>query len=478
MTWIHAAAACLAFSLAVAATPLVRRLALAIGAVDQPDGWRKIHDVPTARLGGVGLGVAFFGALFAFKTLFGGLQDFEIWRLLVPATAVLAVGVWDDIGGSRPRVKLLLQCLAALCFWLLGFRLERIFGGAIPWYASLAATVVWLVACANAVNLFDGMDGLATGLGIFASLMLFILSLYQGKPAIAGIACVLTGACAGFLLFNFPPAVVFLGDSGSLFLGMMLGVLAIEGSFKSHVTFALLVPMLALGLPLLDTVLAVLRRVGRRVSIFTADKDHLHHRLIAAGFTRRESLVVMYGLIVVLGSVSLVVAFSNNVVAGLFIVAAGALIALVARFLGGGEFHDIGFFLFAGLGRRRVLAAYRRVLREGIACLLTAADTREIAERALADCRRFGFDGARIEWREESFASGALESGDVGGDTWGWNAVLRDGEETCGSLAVVKRGGSDAAAPEVLPIMGRYARALGEALSRTSRKSVEREGPQ
>jgi len=236
---------------------------------------------------------------------------------------------------------------------------DRVFGMGIPAWVSLPATVLWLVACANAMNLFDGMDGLASGLSLFVSLALLALAGYQGKAEIAVVSAVLAGASLGFLLYNFPPAVIFLGDTGSLFLGMTLGVLAIEGSFKSHLAFALVVPVIALGLPILDTLLAIMRRVSRRVSVFSADKEHIHHRLVAFGFTRKQALILLYALSVILASVSLLTAFSGSVWAGGLIILAGGAIVLMARILGASEVREFGAFVLRKLGLRRAVDVSR-----------------------------------------------------------------------------------------------------------------------
>jgi len=465
MMWVYATAACVAFSLAVLATPLAHRLALVLGAVDLPDNTRKIHMRPTARLGGLAVAFAFFATIAATR-YFTGAGTIRLWQLLIPSAVILATGVWDDVRSIRPRLKLLLQCVAALAFCALGFRSLRIGGVTVPLYVSVAASVLWLLACANALNLFDGMDGLASGFGVFASTMLFVLALYQGMFEIAIVSAGLAGACMGFLVFNFPPAVIFLGDTGSLFIGMILGVLAIEGSFKSHLTFALVVPVLALGLPLMDTLLAVLRRVSRRVPVFTADRGHIHHRLIALGFTRREALILLYSITISLDSISLVVAFSNSVVAGLFVVVGGGVIAAVARLLGASELKEFGFFIFGGLGRWRALAHYRRLLKRGVRSLERTADVDTMLSQALQDLRGLGFDAVEIEWRGRVFAAGVLPSTETAGDVWRWDSRLRATNGTEGALMIAKEGGPQDVAPEIPRLVDQYARALARALAR------------
>jgi UDP-GlcNAc:undecaprenyl-phosphate/decaprenyl-phosphate GlcNAc-1-phosphate transferase len=353
LIWLYTSSICIAFALCVALTPFVRRIAFCIGAIDVPNDARKIHKEPTAALGGLGVAIAFCLTLAALQWLFPEVEAVALWRLALPASVIIALGMWDDVSPMKPRYKLLLQCAAAACFYWAGFRLNRVFAMDIPPWASFPATVLWLVSCANAMNLFDGMDGLASGLTVVVSLALFALAGYQGKVEIAVISAAIAGASMGFLLFNFPPAVIFLGDTGSLFLGMILGVVAIEGSFKSHLTFALIVPVIALGLPIMDTLLAIMRRMSRRMSIFSADKEHIHHKLVSFGFTRRQALVLLYGTSVILASVSLLTAFSGSMLAGGLIIVAGLGIVLLARILGGSEVRDFGHFVLRAIGIRR-----------------------------------------------------------------------------------------------------------------------------
>ena len=374
MIWFLLSAGCVSFSAAIIATPLVRMLALAVGAVDMPGG-RHIHNEPTARMGGLAVAVAFFASSIAARKLLLLSADaavatapdtaarlratgelLALWPYVIPSLILLAAGVWDDIVSLRARMKLLLQLVAAFAFYAVGWRIERVLGVPLPAYLSCALTMLWLVACANAVNLFDGMDGLASGIGICASGMIVVLASYMDKGAVAIFAAALGGGCLGFLVFNFPPARIFLGDTGSLFIGMLLGELAIEGSFKSHLTFAMVIPILGLGLPMLDVLLAVMRRAIQRVPLFTADRDHIHHRLIAAGFTRGQALALLYGASIVLASFALIIAFSNNLWAGLLVAALGAFILVMAQLLGLKELHA---FVLLMLGRREDAAAVR-----------------------------------------------------------------------------------------------------------------------
>jgi UDP-GlcNAc:undecaprenyl-phosphate GlcNAc-1-phosphate transferase len=471
MAWVYLTGICIAFSLAVILTAGVRRLALAVGVMDVPDGQRKMHQQPTPRLGGVAVALAFFVALFALPIVFPKLEISAGPKLLLPCAAILAVGIWDDVRAMKPRFKLLLQCVAAAGFYWAGFRLDRVFGMGLPMAVSLPTSILWLVACANAVNLFDGMDGLASGLGAVMSLALLGLSAYQDKAEMAVISAALAGACFGFLLFNLPPAAIFLGDSGSLFLGMTLAALAIEGSFKSHLAFALIVPVIALGLPIMDTVMAITRRVSRRVPIFSADKDHIHQRLMALGFTKWQALALLYGLCVMLASFSLLIAFSGSVLAGVLAVAAGVLIALVARLVGASDLREFGFFVIGGLGRYRVVSRYRKLLKKGARSLGQAASGEAILSQAVQDLRSVGLDFVCAQWDGSTARDGAEPSPEEAPDVWRWDTRLGTNGLFRGSLIIVKRGGPKDMPPELPLLVSRYAASLEDALLRLAVKA-------
>jgi len=470
MAWIYLTGICIAFSAAVILTAGVRRLAVAVGAMDVPDGQRKMHQQPTPRLGGTAVAAAFFAALFALPIVFPRMETSAGTKFLLPCAAILAVGIWDDVRAMKPRLKLLLQCMAAACFYWAGFRLERVFGMGLPMAVSVPASILWLVACANAVNLFDGMDGLASGLGVVMSLALLSLSAFQGKTEVAVISAALAGACAGFLLFNLPPAVIFLGDSGSLFLGMTLGALAVEGSFKSHLAFALIVPVIALGLPIMDTVMAITRRVSRRVSVFSADKDHIHQRLMALGFTKRQALALLYGLCVLLASFSLLIAFSGSVWAGVLAIAAGALIALVARLIGASDLKEFGFFVIGGFGRHRAVSKYRKILKDGAHSLERAPSEEVILSQAVRDLRSVGLDFVYAQWDGGSATDGTEASPEDSPDVWRWETRLGANGAFRGSLIIVKRGGPKDMPPELPLLVSRYAASLEGSLARLTAK--------
>ena len=287
-----AAALLLAALLSRCLTPAVRVLAEKLGAVDLPGG-RRIHDHPIPRMGGLAICAAFLAAALLLSEL-----TRPVVGLLLGALIVLLMGAADDLVSLSPLHKLVLQLAAAMTALAYGVRIEAITS---PAGTSLAlgplaapATVLWIVGCTNAVNLIDGLDGLAAGVSAISSLTLFEAALLAGQPNAALLLATLAGACLGFLPYNFHPAVIFMGDVGSQFLGFVLGCVSIVGTLKFQTALTFAVPLLSLALPLADTACAFLRRLLHGQSPFRADRGHIHHRLLARGFTQRQAAALLY----------------------------------------------------------------------------------------------------------------------------------------------------------------------------------------
>lgn len=292
---------------ALLATPLVMMLAARTGALDMPDA-RKVHKKPIPRIGGIGIYAAFIISMVLIR-MFAELTGELLWGvsgLILSGTLIMLVGVIDDYRNLPAKVKLLGQILAAAVL-VLGFdvRIDFItdpFGDYIylEWFA-VPATIFWLVGLSNTINLIDGLDGLAAGVSMIAALTIMFVALEQNVMIIAVLTAALAGAAFGFLFFNFNPARIFMGDSGALFLGFMLAGISVIGAVKCAATIALVVPILALGLPILDTAFAIIRRYRGGVPIFRPDKGHLHHRLLGLGFTQRQAVLLMYVISALLG---------------------------------------------------------------------------------------------------------------------------------------------------------------------------------
>jgi UDP-GlcNAc:undecaprenyl-phosphate GlcNAc-1-phosphate transferase len=303
-------------------TPLVIRLGVRWGAVDLP-GPRKVHVVPIPRIGGVSVFLAFFAGLIYGAFASGFLPTNFLTRgwywgsLAAAAAAIFAMGLFDDARGLTFRWKFAIQILTASTVWAFGFRIENL---ALPFGLgvlelgpfSIVATVLWIVAVTNALNLIDGLDGLAAGLALISTVAVAVIAFYRNQVAVTAAAVALVGSLIGFLPFNFSPARVLLGDSGSMLLGFVLAVLSIHAGQKGTTAVAVLAPILVIGVPLMDTSLAVLRRLHRLGSsrdrgegrvmhffrhvtvVFHADREHLHHRLIDLGLSQRSAVMTMY----------------------------------------------------------------------------------------------------------------------------------------------------------------------------------------
>jgi len=300
-------------------TPMISFLARKFGAIDKPSQ-RKVHGTLVPSWGGLAVYIAFMGSI-ASVSLFGhsSFSGEKYWLgIFGGATIVTVLGLIDDKKGLSPLVKLLGQVIASLVLFSYGI---RIVGISNPFsnkylefslYLSLSFTLLWAVTFINSINLIDGLDGLATGITVIASATFFVITLFQiDKQAspmvterlelVAVMAMALLGSASGFLLYNFHPAKIFLGDTGSMFLGFVLGTITIMGALKTVAAIALFIPIMVIGIPLLDTFLTIFRRLKGRKPLLQADREHLHHRLLSYGWGQRRTVLLMYGISGALG---------------------------------------------------------------------------------------------------------------------------------------------------------------------------------
>jgi UDP-GlcNAc:undecaprenyl-phosphate/decaprenyl-phosphate GlcNAc-1-phosphate transferase len=315
MTLVAIVAFAAALMASLVLTPLVAALARRRGWLDLPDGGRKLHTLPVPRCGGVAVFVAFGGAWVLAATLApsaapdGSLES--ALPLLLAATLVMLVGFVDDVRGLSPLAKVLGETAAALLLWFAGYRVETIglpWGGVVELGAlALPVTLAWIVGMCNAFNLIDGLDGLAAGVALVATGTLVAVAAANGRATTLLLTAALAGALLGFLRYNFNPAKVFLGDSGSLTVGFLLAAFAIGGNLKSRTMIAVAVPLVALALPIFDASLAVLRRLIRGGHVTRGDRDHIHHRMLRLGLTPRRAVMLLYGVSVLLGSLALAI---------------------------------------------------------------------------------------------------------------------------------------------------------------------------
>lgn len=352
-----------AFLLALLLTPVVRGLSRRWNILDHPDGHRKSHAGSVPRIGGIAVALAYgasYLVLLALPLQAVGVieRGFPlIARVLPAAVVILLVGLIDDIAGLRPWQKLTGQIAAGLLAFWAGIHLHNLGGLPLGDGWGLVCTVAWLVLCSNAFNLIDGVDGLATGLALFAAATTLLAGLTQPNIPLALATAPLVGVLLGFLRYNFNPATIFLGDCGALFVGFLLGCYGILWSQKSATLLGMTAPLMALSIPLLDTGLAVARRFLRRQPLFKPDRGHIHHRLLDRGHSPRRTVLSMYAFCAM--GACCAVAVANKNIGGL-VAAAFCLLVLVGIWL-------LGYVEFGMAARMLVAGAFRRQLNSGIA---------------------------------------------------------------------------------------------------------------
>ena len=330
----------IALGMALILTPVVIAFARRTGALDKPDA-RKVHVRPIPRIGGIGIYAAFMVSILVQLVFVELTPEFmmSLIGLMVGGTIIVAIGIIDDYCDLPAKVKLLGQILAAVVL-VVGFDVRIDFitdplGDFI--YLELfaiPATIFWIVGLTNTVNLIDGLDGLAAGVSSIAAITIFLVAMEEGIPFVAMVTAALAGAAVGFLYYNFNPARIFMGDTGSMFLGFMLAGISVVGAVKSAATIALIVPILALGLPILDTTFAIVRRMRNHRPIFKPDKGHLHHRLLAHGFTQKQAVLLMYVVSALFGLCALALTAVSMQAAILIILIVAAVVFIGARKLG------------------------------------------------------------------------------------------------------------------------------------------------
>lgn len=415
----------------LALTPLVRATARRYSLFDPVDE-RKVHPRRIPRIGGVAIFVTVMATL---AVLWGFSRDVD-WGdagklsvILAGATAIHLLGLWDDLRPMPARWKFAGQILVAIGVYLAGVRVDLLsvpLGGAatVELNALFAAivTVVWLVGITNAFNLIDGLDGLAAGAALFALTTLFVVSSIYGQTGAAFVTLVLAGATLGFLFFNFHPASIFLGDSGSLFLGFMLAGIGLLSSQKSPTIVALAIPLVSLGLPVLDTALAIFRRFLGGRPIFSADRGHIHHRLLSLGHSPRKVALLLYGACAVLALGAMLMVRQAAFIA-LVLLVVGLGVGLAVQRLRFHEFEEFGRVLRKGLHGRDVIGRGVRI-REATIQLASINDLAEIfrlLERTFAQDQ---FARSEVRLRRTFLAPDMRVSERRGDDefaVWTWN---------------------------------------------------------
>jgi UDP-GlcNAc:undecaprenyl-phosphate/decaprenyl-phosphate GlcNAc-1-phosphate transferase len=399
-----------AFFLSLVLTPFLRNWSVRVGLTDKPDQKRKFHAAPIPRTGGIPILLSYLGAYVILLLL--PVQSSNLiadnfsnfLRLLPPVALLFATGLLDDWISLKPWQKLLGQLIASVWAWFSGVRIESVAGhDTTPWI-SLALTVAWLILCSNAFNLIDGVDGLATGVGLTATLTTLVAGVLRGDIALGLATAPLAGALLGFLRYNFNPASIFLGDCGSLLIGFLLGAYSVIWSQKSATMLGVAAPVLALGLPLLEVGLSIVRRFLRNEPIFSPDRGHIHHRLLERGFTPRRVALLLYAACGVGAILSLIQSLLHNEFAAIAILLFGGVTLVGVRYLGYAEFAATSRFLWVRL--RPMLGAHVKL--ELLERSLTAADSVQDCWRAMeTTAKALGYSEMTARLGESRFYTGS-----------------------------------------------------------------------
>ncbi len=321
-----------ALAVSFLATPIVKSFACKLGAIDVPKDARRMHKVPIPRMGGLAIFLGFIVSVLLFCPIDGQMKG-----ILLGSVIIVVMGIIDDITPLRASLKFVVQILAALIPVYYGVQITcisnpNLFSENPYWqfgWLSVPITVLWIVGLTNAVNLIDGLDGLAIGVSSIGALTMLVIAILVAEPQVALIMAALVGACIGFMPYNMNPAKIFMGDTGSTFLGYILACITIQGLFKFYAVISFVVPFLILGLPIFDTMFAIIRRVSHGQNPMAPDRSHVHHRLIDMGLNQKQAVAVLYVISAILGLSAVVLATDGEIKAILCLVAL-VLVCLVA----------------------------------------------------------------------------------------------------------------------------------------------------
>jgi UDP-GlcNAc:undecaprenyl-phosphate/decaprenyl-phosphate GlcNAc-1-phosphate transferase len=406
----------LAVVLALIVTPLVRDHVGEWGFLDHPDGVRKKHASPIPRVGGIAIVISYVATFAIALALPFSYTDHlhralpDILPLALVGSVVFLTGVLDDLIGLAAWQKLMGVAGASVLAYFAKVRVDiHLMPGLPAWpWLGFAITVIWLVGCTNAFNLIDGMDGLAAGVGLVATVTMLIAALAQGHLPLALATMPLAGCLLGFLRYNFSGASVFLGDSGSLLIGFMLGCYGAVWSEKSVTLVALTVPLLAVSIPLLDVVLSILRRFLRDRPIFQADRGHIHHRLLDLGLSPRSAVLTMYGVCALVALLSLVASALHNQLSGLIVILFGGAVWFGIRQLDYTEFASASRMFLGGKFRRIIDVEARLADFKG--ALAKAASLEECWAQIRTGSQDFGFHEVRMSLGGQTFRDGSSDA--------------------------------------------------------------------
>lgn len=405
-------------------TRYVRDVASRRGWVAVPSHERHLHSNPLPRLGGVAIFISFSLSIVAATVmgaylphLHSALSLKTLLTILAPASLVFLLGVYDDLYTVGPYIKFAVQGLAATMLFMGGLRIVNIpvlFGEhQLPWFVGLPLTILWVLAITNAFNLIDGLDGLAAGSALFSTLVAFVVALLNGYSLVTVMTIALAGAILGFLRYNFNPATIFLGDSGSLFIGFLLSALALAGAEKAPTIVAVAIPVVSFGLPILETSLSILRRLISGRPVFTADREHIHHKLLQHGLTHRQVVIVLYGVSAIFALLSLFLLWPTGSSLGLVLAVLGTGIWIGVQRLGYLELGELARVAQRTFEQRQIVInnlAIRRATEE----LKAARDYEQVCCVLEAAFNSNDFDGFDVRFKlfpSEAYPFRAGETG-------------------------------------------------------------------
>jgi UDP-GlcNAc:undecaprenyl-phosphate/decaprenyl-phosphate GlcNAc-1-phosphate transferase len=420
LIWLGVRAAILSLIL----TPIFRDIFRSYGVVDEPDSGRKTHPHPIPRVGGIAVFISYFVSLALVQVEPGGLSEKElalVWSLLPAALVVFGIGLIDDFWGLKPWQKIAGQLAAAGLAYSAGIRMQFVAGHAMEGWWSLPLTILWLLLCTNAFNLVDGLDGLAAGVGLFATATMFTAAILQHNTALACATLPLAGCLLGFLCYNFNPATIFLGDGGSLLIGFLLGCFGVAWSQKSITLLGMTAPLMALSIPLADVLLAIVRRFLRRQPIFGADRGHIHHRLIDLGLTPRRAVLLVYAVCGLAAGLSLLQSITRNFyLAGLVAVLFSVVCWIGVHYLRYSEFTLAGRFFRTGEFHRSLNA--QLTIESFTQALLAAEDVEACWKIIRQYYRKLGYSAVHLHFEGVSYREWRPEIG--GPEFWTMNVPL------------------------------------------------------
>jgi UDP-GlcNAc:undecaprenyl-phosphate/decaprenyl-phosphate GlcNAc-1-phosphate transferase len=475
-------------------TKLVRDTAVRRGLVSAPANPRHLHSRALPRLGGVAIVLSFLIsiilALFVNREfhLTNTPQSLHWLATILPAAMlVFGLGLYDDLYSAGPYLKFAVQAVAGGMLFAGGLRISDIpllFGShQFSWFVGLPLTIFWVMAITNAFNLIDGLDGLAAGSALFSTMVMFVIAALGNAMLVSLITVALAGAVLGFLRYNFNPATIFLGDCGSLFVGFMLSALALRGAQKAPTIVAVAIPVVSFGLPILETLLSIVRRFISGKPVFTADREHIHHKLLQLGWSHRQVVIILYGVSAVFALLSLFLLWPTGSTLGLVLAVLGTGIWLGIQHLGYLEFGEIRRVAQRTMEQRHIFInnlAFRRAVEE----LKSAADFNQI-HRILTsafdandfdafELQAFGAvddqhlhvldpDPPRLSWRK----AGALVTPEFG-NAWSLGLdLVSTGNRACGKMTVYRHYSNRDLQLDINLLTSGFAPALADALLRT-----------